>query len=56
MHLNEDWFSELKELRDAVHELDGRISEILGNLNNKCSVNTATEVNAAQEFDELGEY
>ena len=56
MQVRSDWTTELREIRNAVHELDGRLAQILWNLDQKSGVRPDSDVqSAAVEFDELGE-
>lgn len=56
MQVRTDWTKEIHELREAVHELDGRLAKILVNLDSKCGVqHVEGEESLAQELDELGE-
>ena len=56
MQVRTDWTHELHELREAVHELDGRLAKILVNLDMKCGVHHVDgEESLARELDELGE-
>ena len=49
-----DWTQELRGLREAVRLLDGRLAELLDNVERKVPVTAhGAETN---EMDELGEY